>query len=1510
MESEMLQSPLLGLGEEDEADLTDWNLPLAFMKKRHCEKIEGSKSLAQSWRMKDRMKTVSVALVLCLNVGVDPPDVVKTTPCARLECWIDPLSMGPQKALETIGANLQKQYENWQPRNYTQYIPLSIYDLQTWMGSPSIFVYDCSNAGLIVKSFKQFALQREQELEVAAINPNHPLAQMPLPPSMKNCIQLAACEASELLPMIPDLPADLFTSCLTTPIKIALRWFCMQKCVSLVPGVTLDLIEKIPGRLNDRRTPLGELNWIFTAITDTIAWNVLPRDLFQKLFRQDLLVASLFRNFLLAERIMRSYNCTPVSSPRLPPTYMHAMWQAWDLAVDICLSQLPTIIEEGTAFRHSPFFAEQLTAFQVWLTMGVENRNPPEQLPIVLQVLLSQVHRLRALDLLGRFLDLGPWAVSLALSVGIFPYVLKLLQSSARELRPLLVFIWAKILAVDSSCQADLVKDNGHKYFLSVLADPYMPAEHRTMTAFILAVIVNSYNTGQEACLQGNLIAICLEQLNDPHPLLRQWVAICLGRIWQNFDSARWCGVRDSAHEKLCSLLSDPIPEVRCAAVFALGTFVGNSAERTDHSTTIDHNVAMMLAQLINDGSPVVRKELVVALSHLVVQYESNFCTVALQFMEEEKNYPLPSPATTEGGSLTPVRDTPCTPRLRSVSSYGNIRAVTTARSLNKSLQNLSLTEESGSSVAFSPGNLSTSSSASSTLGSPENEEYILSFETIDKMRRVSSYSALNSLIGVSFNSVYTQIWRVLLHLAADPYPDVSDLAMKVLNSIAYKATVNARPQRILTTSSLTQSAPASPTNKGIHIHQAGGSPPTSSASSSSLTNDVAKQPVGRDLPAGRPGAPGPAGVQYTPHSQQFPRTRKMFDKGPDQTTDDADDTAGHRSFVSATTQTGFCDWSARYFAQPVMKIPEEHDLESQIRKEREWRFLRNTRVRQQARQLIQKGIAKLDDQIFLNRNPGVPSVVKFHPFTPCVAVADKDSICFWDWEKGEKLDYFHNGNPRYTRVTAMEYLNGQDCSLLLTATDDGAIRVWKNFADLEKNPEMVTAWQGLSDMLPTTRGAGMVVDWEQETGLLMSSGDVRIVRIWDTDREMKVQDIPTGADSCVTSLSCDSHRSLIVAGLGDGSIRVYDRRMALSECRVMTYREHTAWVVKAYLQKHPEGHIMSVSVNGDVRFFDPRMPESVNVLQIVKGLTALDIHPQANLIACGSMNQFTAVYSGSGELINHIKYYDGFMGQRVGAISCLAFHPHWVCVSPHPGHGGMQGDTEGQAGGAPARPHPTPQAAGWLLPPCVQERHEIRSCQVPGSPGVVTPRLPPTAAPDPRQAGGRGVHRHETAPLFLSPLAPVLMPSLEKPCSEEGAGASSPSLCSLGRGSPSLTVAHESVGSAGGPHAARGSPPGCAAPGSRTIPAGSCGEPPCPCGGVRASAESRSRVGVRQPHGAVPSTRPLTCPALLCSRTWPWGATTTTSPCTRWRSAPDSGAPRQASVYIVHPPRRPEHWS
>lgn len=78
--------------------------------------------------------------------------------------------------------------------------------------------------------------------------------------------------------------------------------------------------------------------------------------------------------------------------------------------------------------------------------------------------------------------------------------------------------------------------------------------------------------------------------------------------------------------------------------------------------------------------------------------------------------------------------------------------------------------------------------------------------------------------------------------------------------------------------------------------------------------------------------------------------------------------------------------------------------------------------------------------------------------------------------------------------------------SSCLSTPDDGGVRIWKNFT--EGKPELVTAWQALSSLLPSTsgNGSGLVVNWEQQTGLLMASGDVRHIRLWDTQREIKLQ--------------------------------------------------------------------------------------------------------------------------------------------------------------------------------------------------------------------------------------------------------------------------------------------------------------------------------------------------------------------------------------------------------------------
>lgn len=168
-----------------------------------------------------------------------------------------------------------------------------------------------------------------------------------------------------------------------------------------------------------------------------------------------------------------------------------------------------------------------------------------------------------------------------ALLVGIYPYIIKLLPAASAETRQSLVAIWTYIIAFDHTCRVDLVKDKHHANFISWLRIEILPISHRCMSAFVICEICNSFREGQQVCLNSGLHKTInqLITLSDvlASPILKRWVALCLGKLCEDFVLAKYMFMSEVGHLQFHQLLIDSCPLVRAAVVSSLGEIFGAS---------------------------------------------------------------------------------------------------------------------------------------------------------------------------------------------------------------------------------------------------------------------------------------------------------------------------------------------------------------------------------------------------------------------------------------------------------------------------------------------------------------------------------------------------------------------------------------------------------------------------------------------------------------------------------------------------------------------------------------------------------------------------------------------------------------------------------------------------------------------------------------------------------------------------------------------------------------------
>ncbi|CAD6976910.1 unnamed protein product [Tilletia controversa] len=1485
------------------------------------------------WRLRNRNRTVIGALMLCLNISVTPPGVVKTDPCAKLITWTDPTAMEPLKCVSIIGKNLVAQFDTltstpkWKiqvdphieemkrfctglrkyakeervlfyyngygvpkpttggeiwvfNKVYTQYIPVSLANLSSWLGNPCIFLWDAHSAGNIIVTFNQLnGRDRDGNPLNASPQPdasskpassaerNHsadpangtssrprtekdPAAQF----SWRDSIHLAACQPEETLPMNPDLPADMFTCCLTSPIDMALRWFVLNNN-NLPREVDVDMVMNIPGRLQDRRSPLGELQWIFISVTDAIAWSVLPRGLFRRLFRADLAVAALMRNFLLAERIMRFYDCTPMSYPKLAETHTHPLWDTFDLTMDQVVAQLPALIAKKVAiaeqerggppmdpklaaveYKRSTFFSEQLQAFQIWLShaglskRGREQRlkrseavaasataasslsgytfstsfmraptlsgssapaagdeynneaaelfarEAPVQLPIVLQVLLSQEHRVRALVLFSQFFDLGPWAVELSLTLGIFPYVVKLLQSPAADLKPVLIYIWARIIAVDPSCRSDLHRAAGYYYFSSILSlsgngavggspggpgfgnyggfYPNMaaffmpnPSEHRAMCAFVLAVFCQNFPEGQEALLEKtDTMDACLEHTDDDDYILRQWSVLCLAEMWNENDAGKAKAIQKDAHGKLCSMLCDISPEVRSAVLYALGTLLGASSasangtlppelssakaanfEEEDlgfqrlHSAglgnmtglpeskqrSIEIGIAVAMLATKGDCSPLVRKELLVALSPVVWQFRGLLVLAAFLYYDREESMRRTRAASAAlyqgpGGGLS-VSVGPASGRngIVSAAALANAENATETRTqeretelLARVLSQLALYEGiTEADIADVPAfmTLFVSLLDMSVDSHPEVSalggtllDYVMRAMVQSEVARVAEHSVKDFAVGVDAmsrvvtpTSTRDDFWGGGGGIGGGG-SGTGSLSMSVSNSVASSNSgfFRAIPDGFATISS--GNSNNNNNNNSRHsidglmslIQQESNQPLDHVKVGDALAGMIAADlrryrirvsPV-VDPADGGGGAGGPEkggekgrshghghayGLGGSAGSTPMPSPSARFTRSVTASMQDSlaeSDGASSAGGVGGVGGEGHpqlplisrtFDWFADYFREPQMRDEAEEpgSVEYTLMT---WKRQRNERLMADAGRLIDYASDhRWKDTLPTLRDTSTPYLMRFHPFEKhLLTCSDQDVVSIWDWEDSRLVSRFNNGNPAMSNITSAAFVNAELDTLLLLASAEGEVRVWRNYERdyllyPDSGPELASSFRALPDLIRSRKPSGLVVEWQQIAKVVLAGGDSRVIRVWDTHKELCICDIPTHTSSPVSSLTSESNiGQIFVAGFGDGTVGVYDRRNPPKASLVRLWEEHQTWVQNVRLQRYGTRELVSTSMDGEVRLWDIRGRRSIaqsNVSGPLKGrLSTSAVHDRAPVLAFTSQARQT----------------------------------------------------------------------------------------------------------------------------------------------------------------------------------------------------------------------------------------------------------------------------------------------
>ena len=440
--------------------------------------------------------------------------------------------------------------------------------------------------------------------------------------SMNRNLIIFAATGQESLLYYPQLPCDLFTSCLLTPAKVALLWQS-QSYSDIHSGLLseIDIIYLID-ILNDSENANNMLLMLENALeayVDKMVSEELDEKLYFQLFRRCPFQSRMFANFLFAVRMMKSVSTRPMSVPVMPDLTYHPLWDSFDLQVDRALYSIKENLNPTPTniFSYNELLREQLKKLETWLWFPARKRPSPDELPFIPQLLSNPEFFPPTIKFCAQYLQISHDCIQIFLKTKTFPLLPKLMNNETlRDNQSIAYysFVIVNCILFDTSLK-EYFEDKVNFWLEHVKTD-----DVQLQTASLCCLLLFSNSKEMIELYKKNNLEELLETLvTHQSTNLRTLAHLILSEM----------GVPLELPVKKISSESAPL----CRAAFVSRITI--TMDKLDAEEHLKTELLYDLILSLNDPYPLVREESLIALSHALQFETSQFLSSLSMYLNE-----------------------------------------------------------------------------------------------------------------------------------------------------------------------------------------------------------------------------------------------------------------------------------------------------------------------------------------------------------------------------------------------------------------------------------------------------------------------------------------------------------------------------------------------------------------------------------------------------------------------------------------------------------------------------------------------------------------------------------------------------------------------------------------------------------------------------------------------------------------------------------------------------------